>query len=264
MVTFIGKATYTIEDLRQLVAFLRSENGCPWDKVQTHESIRRNFLEEAYEVSEAIERDDPALLREELGDVLLQVMFHAQIKAEEGVFTLDHVADAVCKKLVSRHPHLFADQTALDSDQVMENWEAIKRREKAQETVSKSLQDVATSLPATWRAEKVGNKAARAGFDFPDVAAALDKLAEETEELKSALEMDKPKREEELGDLLFSIVNVARKLDIDPEDALNGATDKFIRRFGKVENGLVAQGVSIEDATLQQMDALWEKHKQEN
>jgi len=254
-----GKS-YTVEDLREIVALLRSEQGCPWDREQTHESIRRNFLEEAYEVCEAIDAKDAKLLREELGDVLLQVIFHTQIETERGAFTLDDVADVTCKKLIFRHPHIFGDATAKDSSEVMIAWDELKRREKRHETTAQSMEAVAKSLPATWRAEKIQAKAAKVGFDWPDVSGAMDKLDEELAELKAAIRSGQG-TEEELGDLLFSVVNVARFLDIDPEEALHQTSDKFVGRFAYLEQAARDRGVNFAEMTLDEMEALYQEGK---
>ena len=256
-----GKS-YTVEDLREIVALLRSEQGCPWDREQTHESIRRNFLEEAYEVCEAIDAKDAKLLREELGDVLLQVIFHTQIETERGAFTLDDVADVTCKKLIFRHPHIFGDATAKDSSEVMIAWDELKRREKRHETTAQSMEAVAKSLPATWRAEKIQEKAASVGFDWPSAQGAMDKLEEELGELKQAIQ-SKQGIAEELGDLFFSLVNVARLLDLDPEEVLHGASHKFIRRFSYLEEAAGIRGQALGDMPLAEMEALYQEGKEQ-
>ena len=214
MVDFTQKAQYTVEDLRRIVALLRAPGGCPWDGAQTHESIRRNFIEEAYEVAEAIDEQSPAHLKEELGDVLLQVVFHASLEEDAGRFDLDDVADGICKKLIFRHPHVFGEVSVSGTGEVLSNWEELKRKEKGQATNTDALEAVARSLPALWRAEKVQKKAKKAGFDWPDVSGALDKLSEELEELKTAV-AEGTNVEEELGDLLFSAVNVSRFVKVD-------------------------------------------------
>ncbi len=253
MVKFETKENYTVDDLRRLVAVLRHPGGCPWDGEQTHESIRRNFIEEAYEVAEAIDEKSPAHLKEELGDVLLQVLFHASIEEDAGRFDLDDVADGICKKLIFRHPHVFGG--AAES-----NWEELKRQEKGQTTYTATLQSVARSLPGLWRAEKLQTKAAKAGFEWPDVQGAMDKLAEELDELRTAVR-DKSNVEEELGDLLFAAVKVGRFFQIDPEDALAGTCEKFIRRFAGVEAAAAAQGQDMRDLTVDQLMVLWNREK---
>ena len=261
MVNFEPKPTYNVEDLRQIVALLRAPGGCPWDGAQTHESLRRNFIEEAYEVAEAIDEASPAHLKEELGDVLLQVLFHASIEEDAGRFNLDEVADGICKKLIFRHPHVFGEVSVSGTGEVLSNWEELKRKEKGQATNTDALEAVARSLPALWRAEKVQKKAKKAGFDWPDVSGALDKLSEELEELKIAV-AEGTNGEEELGDLLFSAVNVSRFVKVDTEEALNGATDKFIGRFRKVEEEAARQGRALEGMSLAELDKLWEHAKE--
>ena len=260
MVDFQYKDSYDVRDLEEIVRILRAPGGCPWDAEQTHQSIRRNFLEEAYEAVEAIDEGSPDHLKEELGDVLLQVMLHARMEQEEGRFDLDGVADGICKKLIFRHPHVFGNVEVSGTGEVLSNWETLKRQEKGQATNTDALEAVARSLPALWRAEKVQKKAKKAGFDWPDISGALDKLSEEIGELKAAVGQG-TNVEEELGDLLFSAVNVSRFLKADPEDTLNSATDKFIHRFQKVEEFAAAQGRSMEGMTLEELDKLWEQAK---
>mgnify|MGYP003376633862 FL=1 len=261
MVDFQYKDSYGVKDLEEIVRILRAPGGCPWDAEQTHASIRRNFLEEAYEAVEAIDEQSPDHLKEELGDVLLQVMLHARMEQEAGRFDLDDVADGICKKLIFRHPHVFGDVEVSGTSEVLTNWEELKRKEKGQATNTDALDAVARSLPALWRAEKVQKKAKKAGFDWPDVSGALDKLSEELSELKGAV-ADGTNVEEELGDLLFSAVNAARFLDIDPEVALGKATDKFIDRFRKVEAQAAALGNPMESMSLAELDKLWERAKE--
>ncbi|WP_130870242.1 nucleoside triphosphate pyrophosphohydrolase [Intestinimonas massiliensis (ex Afouda et al. 2020)] len=259
MVDFQYKDSYNVKDLEEIVRILRAPGGCPWDAEQTHQSIRRNFLEEAYEAVEAIDEENPEHLKEELGDVLLQVVFHALMEQEAGRFDLDGVADGVCKKLIYRHPHVFGNVSVSGTGEVLSNWEELKRKEKGQATNTDALEAVARSLPALWRAEKVQKKAKKAGFDWPDVSGALDKLSEELEELKTAVAQG-TNVAEELGDLLFSAVNVSRFLKVDCEDALNQATDKFIDRFRKVEEQ--AGDRPMTEMTLDQLDQLWERAKE--
>ena len=261
MVEFQRKDFYSYEDFLEIMRLLRAPGGCPWDREQTHSSIRRNFLEETYEVLEAIDQEDSELLREELGAVLLQVVFHALMEQEAGRFDLDAVADGICKKLIFRHPHVFGEVSVSGTGEVLSNWEELKRKEKGQATNTDALEAVARSLPALWRAEKVQKKAKKAGFDWPDVSGALDKLSEELEELKIAV-AEGTNVEEELGDLLFSAVNVSRFVKVDTEEALNGATDKFIGRFRKVEEEAARQGRALEGMSLAELDKLWEHAKE--
>ncbi|MBT9684183.1 nucleoside triphosphate pyrophosphohydrolase [Pseudoflavonifractor sp. MCC625] len=260
MVDFEYKQHYTVKDLEEIVRILRAPGGCPWDAEQTHESIRRNFLEEAYEAVEAIDEGSAEHLREELGDVLLQIVLHARMEEEQGRFDLDGVADGICQKLIYRHPHVFGDMKVSGTGEVLSNWEDLKRKEKGQKTNTDALSAVARSLPALWRAEKVQKKAKKAGFDWPDVSGALDKLSEEIEELKTAV-AEGSNIEEELGDLLFSAVNVSRFVKVDTEQALTKATDKFIDRFRKVEAQAKAEGRPMEEMSLAELDALWERAK---
>ena len=260
MIDFEYKSSYGMEDLRNIVRILRSEGGCPWDREQTHESIRREFIEEVYEVIEAIDEKSPEHLREELGDVLLQVVFHARIEEEQGRYDLDDVADGICKKLILRHPHVFGDTRVSGSAEVLQNWDKIKRVEKHQSTVTSSLESVAKSLPALWRAEKLQKKAAKAGFDWVSVEGAMDKIDEEAGELREVLS-DRDRAAEELGDLLFSCVNVARFLKVDPEEALRAASDKFLTRFARLEKAAMSRGLQLEDMTLEQMDEIWDEVK---
>ncbi len=261
-VSFEFKEKYTISDLLEIMRLLRTPEGCPWDREQTHESIRSNLLEETHEALEAIDRGDMPLLQEELGDVLLQVVFHAQMEQEKGSFTFDDVADGICKKLVVRHPHVFGDVTADDAGQVLKNWDAIKRETKGGKTQADMLRAVPRALPALMRAGKVQNRARRVGFDWPDVSGAMQALDSETMELKQAVASgDTAAMEEELGDLLFSAVNVSRFIDIDAEQALTGATDKFIRRFTVVEQLAAERGVDLASASLEELDRLWDEAK---
>ena len=260
MINFVRKQQYGYEDLLEIIRLLRSEGGCPWDKAQTHQSIRRGLLEEAYEAAEAIDNDDPVLLKEELGDVLMQVVFHADIESDAGRFTIDDVCDGVVKKLLFRHPHVFGSQCQDSPESVPVSWDKLKRQEKGQKTVADSMDSVARSLPGLWRAEKLQSKAASAGFEWPDVQGALDKLEEEVAELRRAVEEggDVP---EELGDVLFAAVKVGRFCACDPEDAVNGTCEKFIRRFRAVENGAAAQGREVSQLSLEEMTALWNEAK---
>lgn len=255
---FLCKESYDLRDFVALVSYLRSPNGCPWDQVQTHESIRRNFLEETYEACEAIDAGDLEHMREELGDVLMQVLFHADIEREAGHFDIDDVADAACKKLVYRHPHVFRRDEPDAPD-----WDTMKQRERAQTTTAEAMDSVARSLPALWRCDKIQAKAAKTGFEWPDVHAALDKVDEEARELRAAVASgDTEAIGDELGDLLFAAVKVARFAGIDPEQAAHAACEKFIRRFAAMETAAANDGTALEQCTLAQMLALWQQAKQ--
>ena len=260
MINFVRKPRYGYEDLLEIIRLLRSEDGCPWDKVQTHRSIRRGLLEEAYEAAEAIDNDDPVLLKEELGDVLMQVVFHADIEKDAGHFDMDDVCDGVVKKLLFRHPHVFGDGREDSPESVLVSWDKLKRREKGQKTVADSMDSVARSLPGLWRAEKLQKKAASAGFEWPDVQGALAKLEEEVSELRRAVE-DGGNVPDELGDVLFAAVKVGRFCACDPEDAVNGTCEKFIRRFRAVEEGAAARGREVSQLSLEEMTALWNEAK---
>lgn len=255
---FLCKESYDLRDFVALVSYLRSPRGCPWDQVQTHESIRRNFLEETYEACEAIDAGDLVHMREELGDVLMQVLFHTDIEREAGHFDIDDVADAACKKLVYRHPHVFRCDEPDASD-----WDTMKQRERAQTTTAEAMDSVARSLPALWRCDKIQAKAAKTGFEWPDVHAALDKVDEETRELRAAVASgDTEAIGDELGDLLFAAVKVARFAGIDPEQAAHAACEKFIRRFSAMETAAANDGTALEQCTLEQMLTLWQQAKQ--
>ena len=251
---------YTFEDLVDIVEILRGEGGCPWDREQTHKSIRKDFIEETYEVIEAIDTDNPVLLREELGDVLLQVAFHTEIEKEKGVFSLNDVANDVCVKLIHRHPHVFGDVVAETPEKVLANWEVIKSEEKERKTVTDKLRSIPPMLPALMRAEKVGKKASC--FDFPDADSVMLKVKEELSELEEAIMQKNAQNiEEEMGDLIFSITSLCRKLSVEPEVALNKATDKFINRFAALEEAVLAENKDITNLDMAELDAIWDKNK---
>ena len=259
MVDFKQKEKYDINDLLEIMRSLRAPGGCPWDAEQTHESIRKNLIEETYEVVEAIDKKDSGMLLEELGDLLMQVVFHAQMEEEKGVFNFDDVADGVCKKLIERHPHVFGEVEVSGVDDVLDNWDAIKRRKKGQKKGSEPMLSVPRELPALMRAAKIQQKASAVGFDWPDVSGAYDKIIEETQELRKAVESGvQDDVIEELGDLLFSVVNVSRFLKCDAEEALTAASDKFINRFIRVEQLAKENGVDMEKASLEKLDKLWD------
>ncbi|HHW46042.1 MAG TPA: nucleoside triphosphate pyrophosphohydrolase [Clostridiales bacterium] len=263
--TVSEKDCYDINDLLEIMHILRSPGGCPWDGEQTHSSIRNNLLEEAYEAADAIDNRDMQALKEELGDVLLQVVFHCEMASENSSFNFNQVADGICRKLILRHPHIFGDVKVSGTNEVLENWDKIKRREKSQETYTDTLQSVPKSFPALMRAQKVQKRAAKAGFDWEDTAGALQKLYEEMQELKIAIDSGvQDDIKEELGDLLFSVVNVARFSNVDAEQALQNATEKFIKRFKLVEQTAIKRGIDIDKASLAELDAIWDeiKHQQ--
>ena len=260
MVNFTRKPRYGYEDLLEIIRLLRSPEGCPWDKVQTHASIRRGLLEEAYEAAEAIDLDDAGLLQEELGDVMMQVVFHADIEKDRGRFTMDDVVDGVVKKLLYRHPHVFGSAHEGSPESVLISWDQLKRAEKGQTTTGEAMEAVARSLPGLWRAEKLQSKAARDGFDWPDISGALDKLDEEVSELHRAAAGDGDVTEE-LGDVLFAAVKVGRFVGVDPEVAIHGTCEKFIRRYRAVEEGAAAMGKSVDQLPLETLEALWAEAK---
>lgn len=262
--TSYKKEKYDLNDLLDIVKILRAPDGCPWDREQTHKSVRKDLLEEAYEVADAIDLDDKEALCEELGDLLLQVAFHSQLSKENGEFTFDEVTDGICKKLILRHPHVFGTVEVDTADEVLNNWDAIKREEKHQESYTDTLVSVPRAFPALMRSAKVQKRASKAGFDWDDLSGAVAKLPEEFAELKEAVENgDRESIEEEFGDLLFSCVNVSRFLKIDAENALANATDKFISRFEKVERACVDNGKDMKEMSLDELDKIWNevKHK---
>ena len=262
MVEYQQKDKYSIGDLLDIVRLLRGEGGCPWDIEQTHETIKSDLIEETYEVIEAIDLKDTALLREELGDVLLQVVFHTRIEEEQEHFNFDQVCDEVCKKLIVRHPHVFGEVKADTTDQVLKNWDAIKMETKGQETYTDTLESVAKSLPALMRAQKVGKRAMRAGMDFRTAEDAVACIAAEKAELDAAIASgDRDNIHEELGDLLFSCVNAARHLGIDAEQALTDSTEKFIHRFEETEKLVSAEGIDMKTLPIETLDTYWAKAK---
>jgi tetrapyrrole methylase family protein/MazG family protein len=255
----LKRGRYTFGDLVSIMARLRGPGGCPWDLKQTHETLRQYVIEEAYEVVAAVDEKDPDALADELGDLLLQVVFHARIGQQRGEFDITDVTSNICSKMILRHPHIFGSVTAHSAEDVVTNWEAIKRTEKGHLTTTQTLQDIPAGMSALMRAYKVQKKAAHAGFDWEDAAGALEKAGEEEAELKAELAgADPDKIEAEAGDLLFAWVNVLRKTGVNPEVALARATQKFIARFAFVEQ---SAGADLKDLTLAQMDALWEDAK---
>lgn len=252
------KERYDTSDLLKIMELLRGENGCPWDKVQTHESIRANFIEETYEAIEAIDTGDTALMREELGDVLLQVVFHARMEEEANHFDFYDIVDELCKKLVLRHPHVFGSVNAQNEDEALASWDKAKQESKNQSD-SETLTAVSKALPSLMRAQKVGKRASKVGYDFKDARAALEQLKKEVAELEEVI--DKPEAVEELGDVLFSATNIARKIKADSELALGASTDKFIARFQKAEEIAEKNGTSLSELNEEQLDELWKTVK---
>ena len=250
-------------ELVQIMARLRGENGCPWDREQTHASIKPYLLEETYEVLESIDENDPAKLEEELGDLALQVVFHAQMADEAGLFTIADVLRGINEKLRRRHPHIFGDVKADTAQEVLFNWEQIKKleREKAQGRAS-LLDGVPRELPALLRAHRLQEKASRVGFDWNEARQVFKKVEEELAELRAAMESEQPDRmEAELGDLLFSLVNLGRFIAVNPEDALRKTIARFIARFQYIEEELARRGTAPGQVTLEEMDALWAEAK---
>lgn len=247
--------------LMKLMRRLRAPGGCPWDAEQTHESLKRYLLEETYEVFEAIDKNDPELLKEELGDLLLQPVFHAAIAEEKGVFTMDDVLEAICDKLVRRHPHVFGEERVKTAEEQVENWERIKKAEKGEERKS-AIAGVPPHLPSLMKAQKITEKASRVGFDWSHVDEVYAKVLEELKEFEETMaERDQERMEAELGDLLFAIVNLGRFLRLDPEEALRKTIARFTRRFEYVEEALHERGTSIRDASLEEMERFWEEAK---
>ena len=254
---------YTLDDLVQVIRILRGENGCPWDRVQTHETIRQDMLEEAYEAADAIDKGNMENLCEELGDVLMQVVFHAEIEAEKGGFTIEDVIRGICEKMVYRHPHVFGngEVQADTAEQVLVNWEELKKKEKHTETQTEVMKNVPDALPALIRARKVQKKAADVGFDFPDALGAIQKVYEEIQELEESVKLENGTEEEEFGDILFALVNISRFLKINPEFALTKAIKKFINRFEYIEKSALLEGKALSEMSLEEMDLLWDEAK---
>ncbi|MDM0445728.1 nucleoside triphosphate pyrophosphohydrolase [Clostridium perfringens] len=250
------------QDLLDIIETLRNPGGCPWDREQTHESLKSALLEECYEVIDAIENEDEDALIEELGDVLLQVVFHASIGKEDGYFDIMDVIGGISNKMINRHPHVFGNEEANTSEQVLVNWDEIKKEEKGIKTLTEEMQNIAKSLPATTRAYKVQKKAKKVGFDWNDVNYAMDKVKEELNEIKEVYNCeDKSIIEGEVGDLLFACINVARFLEVDGELALDKTIKKFIKRFSYIENEAIKNNKNLKDMTLEEMDKLWEEAK---
>ena len=264
MVDWEFKEKYDLNDFIRIIDVLRGPGGCPWDIKQTHESLKLNAVEEAWEVVDAIDEGSAAHLREELGDLLMQVIFHASIEKERGGFTLDDVADEAVKKLVHRHPHVFADVKADTPEEVLTNWDAIKRADRGQQSTDSVMDGIPKGLPGLMRSQKIQNKAGKLGFDWPDVSGAMDKLREEVGELQEGIDAgDVENIKEEIGDALFSVVNVARFFKVDSEECMHAACAKFIRRFRYLEEGAARRGLRLEDMSLGQMEEIYQEARHE-
>lgn len=254
---------YDVKPLTDVMNTLLGEQGCPWDKEQTHMSLRRNLLEEAHEVIEAIDCNDMAHLKEELGDVLLQVVFHAKLAEQEQAFNFNDVVEAITQKMIRRHPHIFSDVAVDDAETVLANWEEIKKREKAGQPEANSIMSkLPPTLPALLKAEKVQQKAHRVGFDWDDMQGPKDKIQEELAEIDAAV-AGNGDLEEEIGDLLFSVVNLSRFVNVDPEQALNRSVQKFVDRFQAMEAKIMLDKKAFDNYTVEELDILWEKSKAE-
>jgi tetrapyrrole methylase family protein/MazG family protein len=256
--------TKNIARLLKIMARLRGPGGCPWDREQTHQSIRHNLIEECYEALDALDERKMDAFRDELGDLLLQVVFHAQMASEDGTFDFDDVAKSISDKLVHRHPHVFGNAQARNSAEVLQQWEAIKKSEKGATSIV-HLEDLPKHLPALLKADKVQRKVARVGFDWKHVNDVVAKVEEEVRELKGALASKNRKQfEEEVGDLLFAVVNLARFEELQAEELLNRSIAKFVARFQRIEKAVHASGRRLENCSLEELDALWEsaKHKE--
>lgn len=257
-----SKGKKDIHDLMAIIEVLRGENGCPWDKEQTHDSIKKDIVEESYEVLDAIDNENVEGIIEELGDVLFQVLFHASLGREEEEFSLLDITDGISNKMIYRHPHVFGNTSVNSTEEVLVNWDELKKNEKNFESLSDELTGVAKALPALIRAKKIQKKAKKVGFDWDDVSGAFDKVKEELNEVIDVYKEGKVSRiKEEIGDLLFSCVNVSRFLSVDPEEALNLTTDKFINRFSYIERRAKELSSNLEEMSLEDMDKLWDEAK---
>ncbi len=251
-----------IERLIAIVSRLRGPDGCPWDSEQTHKSIMSGLLDETYEFFEGVEKDEPEIMQEELGDILLQVVFHAQMAKEAGRFDIEAVAHAICEKLIRRHPHVFGETQVSSAKEVLANWEQIKKNEKGKEGRLSLVDDIPDALPALFRAEKIQRRVARVGFDWQEIGPVLDKVEEEFAEFREALaHKDTTHAAEELGDILFALVNVARHHSICAEDALRMTVKKFAKRFRYIEEQFAGKNKPLQEASLEELDACWEESK---
>jgi len=258
---FLEKQRYSFEDLVEIMKQLRGPNGCLWDKEQTKEKLKLYVLEEAYEVIEAIEEDSAEKLKEELGDLLFQIVFLAQLSSEEGKFDMDEVLQHVSRKMIRRHPHVFKGEHVENTKQILQNWSRIKEEERAGN--GSALDGVPKKLPSLLRAVRIGQKASQVGFDWQNPMEILEKVEEEKEELRKAIEAESQEKiRKELGDALFALANLGRFLEINPEDSLNDTIERFIRRFRYIENKINQKGKDIRNASLHEMEPLWEEAKQ--
>ena len=254
----------TFDEFKQIIAQLRAKDGCPWDREQTHESLRQCMLEEAYEAADAIDMKDMENLKEELGDMMLQVMLHAQIAEENGEFTLADIIDGIGRKMIRRHPHVFGSARADSAGDVLVSWEEIKKQEKHEAGAAGGMKRVAKALPANIRAQKVQKKAAAVGYDFADTKEVLQKVHEELEELENAMQSEDHRAvEEEFGDLMFSMINLSRFLKVNAENSLTNATEKFINRLDSVENLARERRRALTDMSVEALDKLWEEVKEQ-
>lgn len=259
----IHKKKYSFDDLVQIVKILRSPEGCPWDAEQTNQSIKQALIEEAYEALDSLDKGEDDKFYDELGDVLLQVVFHSEIASETGRFDVSDVTTAICSKMIHRHPHVFGEDSGIDTaEKVLDRWEDIKKKEKGLESQTQIMRDVPASLPALIRAYKIQQKAAKVGFDWDNIDDVFDKLTEEIYELRQAMKSDKGEAVlEEMGDVLFSVVNIARHLHVAPEMALTATSEKFIKRFEFVEKKVIENNQNIQELSLEQLDKYWEDAK---
>ena len=259
---FQFKEKYDVKDLVEIVRILRSPEGCPWDKVQTHQTIRQDFIEEVYEAVEAIDEEDTEHLKEELGDVLLQVVFHSVLEEEKGNFNLDDTADDVCKKMILRHPHVFGNVQADTPEQVLENWDKIKMQSKEQKTVTETMESVSKALPSLMRAQKLHKKAEKGGLHAKGAESMIDEISKKLESLKNSLsENQENDCSEKIGDILFDMSGLAKALDVESEKSLYNACDRFIERFEKLEKNVGKAGIKIQNVSPEVVRILWEDEK---
>ena len=258
------KEKYNFDDLNKIVEKLRSDNGCPWDKEQTHKSLKKCLIEESYETLEAIDLEDDKKIKEELGDVLLQIIMHSQIGKEENRFDINDVIDTISKKMINRHTHIFGDDVANTSEEVLVNWNKIKNEEKGLDKVTHILNDIPKTLPSLMKSFEIQDKVSKIGFDFENKEDVVDKIKEEVDEFLQAIKSsDMDEKEKEMGDILFSLVNMCRFLKIDPEIALQRTNLKFINRFEFMEKASDKKGLNMIKMNLDDLDKMWEEAKNE-